>query len=830
MTLPIESVLPNIIQQITNHDSLVVQAPPGAGKTTMIPLALLKAGIVHGKILLIQPRRLAVYGAAMRMANLLKQPIGEQVGFTTRFDSKKSAATKIEVITEGIFLRKIQQDPELEGIGLIIFDEFHERSVTNDLGLAFAIESQQAYREADQPLKLMVMSATLNGEALADWLDAPIALSEGRQFPVETFYRPLPAQSNIILHVTQLVQEALNNSSGSLLVFLPGMKEINRVNDRLKELSLADHVTIFPLHASLPTDQQQKAIEKPSEGQRKIVLTTNVAETSITIEGIDTVVDSGLVRVSVYDERRCMNVLVTEKISAASAEQRRGRAGRLQAGFCYRAWNESAQNQLKAYSDPEMLRTDLLPVALEFATWGCQNSNDLMLLTHPNASALARAQESLHEMGALDTNHVITAAGSQVAKLGLHPRLALLIQNSRDLNCENAAIASAAILSEGDPLRFHQQWPQSDLSLRFDLFESKKSIAELHHATWKRITQLCQQLSKRASIYWDKKPIDDANISEALAKAFPEHIAQQRQNAEHRYLMANGKGVKLNPEDNLIGTPYLIVLDASGNEQEPFIRLALPISQEQLTIAMKAHLTQQDLVHWDAKRNQVEANHVVAFKTLQIEKSKLSQVDPEQITQCLLEHIQRIGIEYLNWDTAANNLKQRVNWLHQQQPDQWPNWSKDTLTDNLEQWLGPFVAGINKLSDVEKLPLVDPLRAYLGWDKLTTLDQLAPEHWALPTGSQRNIEYSEENGPTLRARMQELYSTKEHPTLKDGTPILIELRSPADRPIQLTKDLVQFWQGSYQEVAKEMRGRYPKHYWPEDPANANATTKTKKHM
>ncbi|MCG8316682.1 MAG: ATP-dependent helicase HrpB [Pseudomonadales bacterium] len=829
--LPIESVIPNILDTITHHHTAIIQAPPGAGKTTLVPLALLSAKRYPKKILLIQPRRLAVYGAAQRMAKLLNEHVGATIGYTTRYDQKKSPETRIEVVTEGIFLRLIQQDPELTGISCVIFDEFHERSVAADLGLAFAVESQLGFRDETHPLKLIVMSATLDGDKLSDWLQAPLIKSEGRSFPVETFHHPLPANQPLETHIAHLIALSLHKQQGSVLVFLPGMREIKRVSDTLKTHSLPQQVTIYPLHASLPQDQQQQAIAAAKDNEQKVVLTTNVAETSITIEGIRTVIDSGLVRVSKYDERRGMDHLVTEKVSVASAEQRRGRAGRIAAGFCHRCWSETEQRQMKAFSEPEITHADLLPIALELANWGCQDATELMLLTQPNKAALRRAQQTLIEMGALNPGGQLTTNGTQILKMGLHPRLANLIVVSRAKPYESSAILAAAILSEGDPIRFHQQWPQSDLSFRLNLWQSASlSMGSLHKATWQRIKLLSKQLSQRAGAQWQVDTTNHFDIGIALAHTFPEHVAQLRQNHQTRYLMANGKGVQLNPEDTLAGSEYLIVLDASGKEQEPFIRLACPLVESQLYTALERHFDTKKRLRWNDQKNQIEAHRVTRLHELVVAQEPLESIDPEEIQSCLVNTIRERGLQLLPWNDSAEHLRSRVRWLHQQQPDDWPAWDNQSLVTELENWLLPFLPGIKTLAQLKAMNLTEALKSALPWEQWQPLEQLAPDYWILPTGQKKRLEYDSEQGPTLSARMQEFYGLKEQPMLPGGQKITLQLCSPANRPIQITQDIVGFWQGSYIEVAKEMRGRYPKHFWPEDPANAQATTKTKKYL
>ena len=834
MPLPIESCLENIKQALQQQDRLVIQAPPGAGKTTLVPLALLNHGDnskpAADRIIVIQPRRLAVYGAAYRMADLLGEAPGKTIAYTTRFERKQSPSSRIEVMTEGIFLRTIQQDPELTGVGMVIFDEFHERTVTNDLSLAFALESQQALRDEQVPLKIIVMSATLDGDSLAQWLQAPLVRSEGRMFPVDTFYRSLPTGTRLEQHITRVTQQALRDHEGSALVFLPGMKEIRRVFDLLQQSALPDHCQLLPLHSALPHEQQQQAIAPTPAGQRKVVLTTNVAETSVTIEGIRIVIDSGLERVSRFDERKAMNVLHTEKISLASAEQRRGRAGRIESGVCYRAWSDSEHQQRKKFSDPEIRHTDLLPVAFELAIWGCQNSDDLQLLTPPDAASLQRARETLQDMDAIHSNGMMTPNGKRMANLGLHPRLAKLILVSEALDLRSTAIATAAILSEGDPLRFPHQFTQSDLGLRLQLWQSTHSIGDLQRGTWERIKKLTQQLTKRLQSAWQPQSLDNTDIALCLAQAFPDRVAQLRQNSQHRYLLANGKGVQLNPEDNLAGTPYLIVLDATGSGNEPFVQLAFPLTWEQCESALGTHFQHQQLVQWNPRKNAVESVAQVRFHQLVLEKKPVPADDPEAVSRCLLEGIRSASGGQLPWSETDRALLGRIRWLHSQSPEDWPDWQEQHLLDQAEEWLLPYLAGMSRYQDLQRLNLGDLLLANLPPNKQRQLEQQAPASWRLPTDALKQIEYDSEKGPVLCARMQELYGLKQHPTTSAGYPLLIEILSPAGRPIQITRDLPTFWQGSYREVAKEMRGRYPKHVWPDDPANTQATTKTKRHQ
>ncbi len=825
--LPIDSVLPELVSNLQRHHKLVVQAPPGAGKTTRIPLALLEQPWLTGKILLIQPRRLAVYGAARRMAFTLQEKPGATVGYRTRYDQKTSAQTRIDVVTEGIFLRQIQNDPELNGVGTIIFDEFHERAVTIDLGLAFALESQAALRD---DLRILVMSATLDGARLSAWLDAPLLQSDGRLFPVETRYAPLPVNTYPEQHTTNVIQRALASDSGNLLVFLPGFREQQRVKQRLEENGLPDNVSVHLLHAALPQDEQEQAIAPTAAGQRKVVLSTNVAETSVTIEGIRVVIDSGQVRVARYDERSGMERLHTETISAASAEQRRGRAGRVEPGVCYRLWSETAQTQLQPFTEPEMLHADLAPVALELCQWGTTDPAQLPLLNPPPADRYQRALQLLTDLDALDAQHRITAEGRQLAQLGMQPRLAKLVWSQRKTERAHAALASAAIIAEGDPLRFDGDSHQADLHVRLALWQTKHGPGDLQRGTWQRLQNFLQQTARRIDLTFDPQRCDDPAIGIALAQAFPDRVAQCRADHQQRFLLANGKGMQLGPRDSLAGRDFIVVLDSDGAGTEPRIRLACALTLAQLQTALGEHIQTRAVMEWNETRGAVEAEKRQQLGALILQRQRLPTPWPPSAQLCLLQALQKRELSDLPWNEHSEQLIARLAWLHQQHPAQWPAISRADLVASAEHWLLPYLNGMTSLNDVRNLQLLDALKNTLDWSRWSELDRLAPAEWHLPTGSIRTLDYAAENGPVLRARLQEFYGLQQHPTLPGGQKILLELLSPAQRPIQLTRDLPGFWQGSYKEVAKDMRGRYPKHYWPDDPQNAIATTKTKRHL
>lgn len=826
--LPIESVLPRLLAATEQHDRVVIQAPPGAGKTTVIPLAVLASPAIGGKILLIQPRRLAVYGAARFMAAKLGEAVGQTVGYRTRFDARVQRSTRIEVVTEGIFLRKIQDDPALEGVSLVIFDEFHERSLNIDLSLAFALDAQRGLREADDPLHIFVMSATLDGIALSNRLGAPLIASEGRCYPVQTHYAPLPANVWPERHVANTILRMLREEDGNCLVFLPGFREMKRVESHLQELGLPSDVHVYSLHASLPQDAQEQAIAPPPTGIRKVVLSTNVAETSVTIEGIRVVIDSGLARVAIYDEKRGLDSLETERISTASADQRRGRAGRVMPGVCVRLWSES--EQLKAFTEPEIVRADLLPVALELALWGVSAPDKIQLPTLPSAEGFARARATLQALDALDDQGRVTPLGRQLATLGLHPRLAQLVWLHRTDDVASATMATALILSEGDPLRLDGGQTQADLHMRLELWLGNGRDSQVQRGVWQRLQQGIKQLAQRLDARWQPTLVEHDAIGSAVARAFPDRIAQCRTDSKARYLMANGRGAQLSREDRLGGTPYIVVLDTDGAGTEPRIRLAVALTLAALEKTLGDHVSQQPMITWNATRQAVEAEQQKRLGALVLQRRPLPQPWPDAAKECLLLAISNALATLLPWTDSALQLQARVNWLHQQYPQQWPDFSDEALKSTLTEWLLPFLDGIYSASDLRKLELAMVLKSHLSWPLQQQLEQLAPATWTLPTGSQPALDYGAENGPVLRARMQEFYGLQQHPTLAGGQSLLIELLSPAHRPMQITRDLPGFWKGSYREVAKDMKGRYPKHFWPENPMEAAPTTRTKRKM
>jgi ATP-dependent helicase HrpB len=823
--LPVAALLPAIADQFDRVDRMVIQAPPGAGKTTLIPLQLLNQ-FPTGRLLLIQPRRLAVYGAARQLARLLGEQPGEQVGWRTRYDRCLSPKTRLEVLTDGLFLRQIQQDPELRGVSLVIFDEYHERSVAMELGLAFALDAQTGLRDPATPLKLVLMSATLDGQTLADRLGATLLVSEGRCHPVQTRYVGTAPPGELAQHTVRVIRHALQEESGSLLVFLPGWSEIRQVQ-RLLEIGMPADSAVFPLHASLSPAEQEQAIAPPAPGQRKIVLATNVAETSLTIKGIRVVVDSGLVRVAHYDPWRGLDSLRTERISQASAEQRRGRAGRLTPGVCYRLWPESDQARLRPFAEPQIRHCDLLPVALELATWGVTDCNQLHLPDPPPSAALAEARRTLSQLGALDGAGHITALGRHLVSLGVSPRLALLMWEQRASPLASAAVACAAVLSEGDPLRFPNLPHEADLHWRLALWQPGQRRGEQHNGTWRRIQQLAQDFARRCGARWQADATDHPELSMALARAFPEQVAQRREQSPLRYRLANGRGAQLGRDDSLAGTPWLVVLDGRGPDQEPWITLACTLTEEALIRALGDRLERRQVIRWNEAKQRVEAEQQLCIGALVVRSQPLPRPWPAAARDCLLEAVRRYGLGCLPWSDACRQWQARIGWLRRQALGEWPDLSDFNLTATLEDWLAPALDGLDSLADLQRLDLHQVLLQQLDWPQHQWLEQRAPAQFLLPTGTSRTLDYDPEQGPILRERLQAFFGLTQHPCLPNGQPLLLELLSPAGRPLQITRDLPGFWRGSYIQVAKEMRGRYPRHPWPDDPTRAEPTLKAK---
>ncbi|GAA0790790.1 ATP-dependent helicase HrpB [Marinobacterium sediminicola] len=831
--LPIDPLLPSICQTLDQHDELVLEAPPGAGKTTRVPLALLgQPWLDQKKILLLEPRRLAAKAAAQRLAEQLEEKVGQTVGYRIRMETRVSAATRIEVVTEGILTRMLQDDPGLEDVGLVIFDEFHERSLDADTGLALILQGRELLREGP-PLKLLLMSATLDGAAVSDLLGgAPVLRSEGRAYPVELVYSP-PSRIDTPVEerVVNRIRQALDRHDGSLLVFLPGQREIRRVRQLLDD-SLPNHeLLITPLYGDLSLGEQQQAITAAPPGKRKIVLATAIAETSLTIEGIEVVIDAGLSRQARFDPGSGMTRLLTTRVSAAAATQRAGRAGRLGPGTCYRLWSEQQQAQLEPQTPAEIQHADLAPLALQLLKWGVNDPTELCWLTPPPAAAYNQSLELLRQLDAVETlspgQFRLTARGEQMAQLPAHPRLSHMLLCGAEQGQARLAADLAALLSERDPLNT----PQSDLTQRLEWLQSSRGKGQGQRL--QRLAQQYFQLSDNLSTA-EQTPhrlTKDSATGYLIACAYPDRIARRRDNQTGQYRLSLGRGAKLSEQDRLNRCEWLAVaaLTSRQDSATDLIRLACPLDPELFEHLLADMKESEEVVIWNAQQDRLIAERQTRIGQLVLHRDTSLGLPPDRITAALIAHIRRQGLRLLPWDEAAEELRQRLAFVrqHDPAPSRWPDLSDTALLNTLEKWLSPWLEGINKGSDFARLDMADILRSQLEWSQQQELDRLAPERIQVPSGSRIRVNYSQ-SPPVLAVKLQEMFGCTDTPRLGFNIPVILHLLSPAQRPLQVTQDLAGFWQGSYAEVRKEMKGRYPKHPWPEDPTSAPATSRTKR--
>lgn len=807
----LESLLPELKKALATESCIILQSPPGTGKTTRVPLALLDAKYLQGlKILMLEPRRLAAKSAAQYMAKLLGEKVGQTVGYRVRLETKVSAQTRIEVVTEGILTRMLQSDQALEEVGLVIFDEFHERSLQADLGLALCLESQQILRD---DLKLLIMSATLNSEALKDLLNAPVFTSQGRQFPVENRYAPAPPNLWQSKHTANIIRKTLTQESGSFLVFLPGAREIRQVAENLQDLA-SEQIWITPLFGNLSPQEQERAIQPAPKGIRKIVLATNIAETSLTIEGIRVVIDSGQERSPRFDPISGMTELKTQVISKASAEQRRGRAGRLEPGICIRLWPEADLNRMANDTEPEILSADLSPLALELACWGCTEPNELQWLNPPPEKTFAQAIKLLQDLQALDQDGQISPHGKALAQLPLHPRLAHMLLQAQNENLGGLACTVAALLEERDILAGQSR--ECDLILRLEALSGKRKAPP---GRKERLLKSAANIGQKLHLKPAFQPQNE--LAYLLGLAYPERIAQRRNGNEPRFLLAGGRGAFLDRSDALADAPYVSIAQLDGNPREARIFLAATLSEEQLErLSKTAQKTELD-VAFNPKTGSVQAREVLSYGALELSSKVIQNPDATIMVQALCVGIRQQGLNKLNWSKALLGLRQRVNFIHQLNPTEWPALDDETLTDRLEDWLAPFLSGIKKLEAIDTDCLQQGLNYHLGYAKLRQIDDLVPSHFTVPSGSSIRLDYSS-GEPVLAVRLQEIFGLLETPKIAQKMPILIHLLSPAQRPVQVTRDLASFWAETYPQVKKELKGRYPKHYWPDDPYTAEA--------
>ena len=833
MDLPIVEVLADIRQHLVSRNELVLQAPPGAGKTTMVPLDLLNQPWLAGqKILLLEPRRMAARAAAERMAQLLNEPVGQTVGYRMRLQSRVSSNTRIEVITEGILTRMLQGDPSLEGVGLVIFDEFHERSLDADLGLALCLQGRALFRDSDNPLKLLVMSATLDGERVAQLLgDAPIVTSEGRSYPVDVIHgESRKVGDPIEPSVLSTVMRALDETPGSLLVFLPGQREITRVVNSLRErLEGREDIVLAPLYGSLSLEQQRRAIEAAEPGVRKVVISTNIAETSITIDGISTVVDSGLAREPQFAPNTGMTRLRTRRISKASSVQRMGRAGRLGPGVCYRLWSEQQQQQLAAHATPEMLQADLAPLALQLLAWGVDNPNELQWLDAPPIGAYQQAMELLAAFDSIRRNDndswQLTPHGQRMAAMPSHPRLANMLLLAGEWGLQKTAADLAALLSERIPANCG-----TDLHDAMVLLHSQRCPSALKG--WQQ--RVREQSRRYLALCKGGKTITDKDAEPALglllALAYPDRIARLK--SAGSYQLSNGRLARLPEKCSLHGQPWLVVADLGGQagRAEDRIYSAASLDSQQFDSHLAKLVNTEDRAHWDERSDQFVAQRQRRIGAIVLAAEPLDKVDPQQKVAALLEVVRKRGLQILPWNDALQQWRYRVGLLHNAIGEPWPDLSDNALMATLDTWLAPYLEPVTRLSHFQQLDLSAILASLLPWPLPQQLDELAPVKLPVPSGSQITLDYSQ-SPPVLAVKLQEMFGCQQTPTIAGGrVSLMVHLLSPARRPLQITQDLAGFWRGSYQQVKKEMKGRYPKHPWPDNPLQALATAKVKNRL
>ncbi|HCM0859856.1 ATP-dependent helicase HrpB [Vibrio parahaemolyticus] len=816
--LPIEAVMPQLLTAVKHQHQVILKAAPGAGKSTYFPLQLIQNQVVTGKVIMLEPRRLAARNIARYLAEQLGEQVGQRVGYRVRGETKVSASTQLEIVTEGVMTRMIQNDPELDGVDLLIFDEFHERSIHADTALALSLEVQEALRD---DLKLVVMSATLDQEALQSLLpEACYIESEGRSFAVETRYAPLTANDHLPTVMAKNIESLMNKESGSLLAFLPGVAAIKQVQERLSHLP--DDVEVCPLYGQLSFTEQQKAISPAEKGKRKVVLATNIAETSLTIEGIRLVVDSGLERVARFDLKNGLTRLEQTRIAQSSAIQRAGRAGRIEEGICVRLYSESQLKQQPQVPQPEILHSDLASLVMELAFWGTTDIHELKWLDIPSAAALQQAKQLLFSLGLITEQGQLTAEGKQAHDLGVEPRAAAMLIKSQSHSDKmvNVALAAVVLIEE----------PERNVT---NIAHSLHRWLSGSHPKQSLLLKRAQSLAHKLDTTFSLREVDEDALPLVLSLAFPDRIAQQRANQFGRFALASGHGAECRPDDMLGGCEYLVAIDLMrSHSNSSQIHLACELDVNILQTTFDSLFSTKEVVDWDEKKGRLVAEKQRKLGQLVIERVSLPNPGKEKMTQALLTYVRRQGLSSLNWTPAAESLLERircaVDWLPEQA---WPMFDEASLLDSLDEWLEPYMTSVASVKDLSKINLVEALNARLGWPLNQHLDEWLPEHYQLPTGTKKRIRYQHGHEPVLSVRMQEVFGESTSPTVALGRKrLVLELLSPAQRPLQVTSDLAAFWNGSYKDVQKEMKGRYPKHVWPDDPANHVATTKTKRQL
>ncbi|WP_369970144.1 ATP-dependent helicase HrpB [Stenotrophomonas rhizophila] len=824
---PISPLLPQILDHLAGHARLVLEAPPGAGKTTQVPLALLNAPWLQGqKIIMLEPRRVAARSAAQFMARQLGEAVGDTVGYRIRFENKVSARTRVEVVTEGILTRMLQDDPMLDGVGALLFDEFHERHLAADLGLALALDVQAQLRE---DLRIVVMSATLDGERLAQFLDAPRLSSAGRSFPVAISHFPARREESLEAQTRRAVEQALAEHPGDVLVFLPGQREIARTQAALEQ-ALPATVQVLPLHGELPVEQQSRVLQPDPQGQRRVVLATNVAESSVTLPGVRVVIDAGLAREPRYDPNSGFARLDVVSIAQASADQRAGRAGRVAEGWAWRLWPQS--QRLEAQRRPEMAQVELTSLALELAAWG---SDDLRFVDPPPVGALAAARELLQRLGAMSDSGGLTALGRRMLTLGTHPRLAAMLLAANGGSEQALACDLAALVEARDPLRHGGD----ALAARWRALAAFRQGRAPHDANRGALATI-----DAASTQWRRRLRCDAapptsveahQLGDLLAHAFPDRIAARHPTDPLRYLLANGRSARLFDPSDLRGEPWLVAVELRYEARDALLLRAAPVDENRLRRDFPTRFTQQDVVRWDGDKRALVARRETRFDRIVLDSRSAGRVDPAHAAQALTEAVAELGIDALPWTDGLRQWQARALALRAWMPElDLPDVSDAALMATLPQWLTPAFTGKTRLDALDEASLGEALKSPLPWAQRQLIDRHAPVRMAVPSGMERPIHYAVDadgvtpQGPVLAVKLQELFGLADTPRIADGrVPLTLHLLSPGGRPLQVTQDLRNFWANTYAEVKKEMKGRYPRHPWPDDPWTATATHRAK---
>lgn len=833
--LPVVGAIPGLRGALATAGAAVLVAPPGAGKTTVVPLALARESwLGQRRVVVLEPRRLAARAAATRMSVLLgEEAAGGTVGYRVRGETRVGPGTRVEVVTEGVLTRMLQSDPSLHDVGLVVFDEFHERSAHADLGLALSLHSRALLRP---DLRLLVMSATLDTAPVAALLGgAPVVASEGQAFPVETHWHSRPVEGPIEAAAAGAVLAALEENEGDVLVFLPGAGAIRRTERRLSGAGLASTVAVRPLFGNLTRRQQDLAIAPSSPGGRKVVLATSIAETSLTIEGVRVVVDSGLMRVPRFDPGTGLSRLETVRVTRDSADQRRGRAGRTAPGVCYRLWTPSEERGLVPHRRPEIVEADLAPLALELAAWGAEPS-ELRWLDPPPAAAFSQATELLRALEAVDAAGSATPHGRRLARLGLHPRLGHMLLRARDLGLGELACDLAALLAERDLLRAEGRAPDADLRLRAEVLAGQ-SGGQVHVAgtvagqyvdrgALRAVVRESARLRRALRIGSGGGPIDSTGL--LLALAYPDRVGQRRPGQRGRFLLRTGRGARFTEPQPLEGADWMVAAEVAGEGVEARIFRAAPVTLAEIEEHFSSQVVEEAEVFWDSAAERVVARRRRKLGALTLAEAPMAAPDPAAVASALLAGLRDAGLEALPWTSETRQLRERLQFLHNLDPEGWPDSSDAALRASLDEWLLPYLAGMRRLGDLRRVDLAAALLGRLPWDRRGRLDELAPSQIEVPSGSRVRVDYSDPEAPALSVRLQEVFGLLRTPTVGGGrVPLTMHLLSPARRPVQVTRDLTSFWRETYFEVRKDLRGRYPKHYWPDDPMTAVPTRRVR---